>query len=210
MLTYEDDKSHGGNSCHPRIADQLRIERQQPRGCFGITAGGRFPVHQATRAIEFTDGVDVGDKLVAVGQVPNHLELQIFLRLRNANPIVPRKAFEEMHTLVEQAIPALSSFVCKRSIAESAPLPMKRRGTIVTAKIGLQRLFKATAKEHRCTLENAPNSSTEQRPIPYALRRARLTARVSAMRNSAPCTMEETLEGSASPYPTKPFEPADL
>lgn len=33
-----------------------------------------------------------------------------------------------------------------------------------------------------------------------------MTARVSAMRNSAPCTTDETLEGSASPYPTNPFE----
>ena len=55
-------------------------------------------------------------------------------------------------------------------------------------------------------LENAPSSSTEQSPIPYAFRRARLTARVSATRISAPCTSEETFEGSASPYPMKPFE----
>src|SRR6516162_4517669 len=53
---------------------------------------------------------------------------------------------------------------------------------------------------------SAPSSSTEQSPIPYALRRARLTARVSATRISAPRTTEETFAGSASPYPTKPFE----
>jgi len=39
-----------------------------------------------------------------------------------------------------------------------------------------------------------PISSIEQTPIPYALRRARLTARVSATRISAPRTREETLE----------------
>src|ERR1700730_4416731 len=44
---------------------------------------------------------------------------------------------------------------------------------------------------------NEPISSTEQMPIPYALRRARLTARVSATRISAPWTRGETLEGSA-------------
>src|SRR6266478_2219343 len=59
-------------------------------------------------------------------------------------------------------------------------------------------------------LESEPSSSTEQRPMPYAFRRARFTARVSAMRNSAPWTMRETLEGSASPYPTKPLELGDL
>src|SRR5207237_10422447 len=53
-------------------------------------------------------------------------------------------------------------------------------------------------------------SSTEQMPMPYAFRKARLTARVSATRISAPCTSEETLAGSASPYPMKPLHLADL
>src|SRR5205823_10705790 len=48
-------------------------------------------------------------------------------------------------------------------------------------------------------------SSTEQMPMPYAFRKARLTARVSATRISAPCISGETLEGSASPYPTNPL-----
>src|ERR1019366_4756117 len=54
--------------------------------------------------------------------------------------------------------------------------------------------------------ETDPISSTEQIPIPYALRRARLTARVSATRISAPWTRNETLEGSASPYATNPSD----
>src|SRR6266550_599161 len=41
-----------------------------------------------------------------------------------------------------------------------------------------------------------PISSTEQIPMPYALRNARLTARVSAMRISAPRTHSDTLDGS--------------
>src|ERR1700739_627102 len=49
-------------------------------------------------------------------------------------------------------------------------------------------------------------SSTVEKPIPQALRRARLTARGSATRISAPRTREETLEGSASPYPTKALQ----
>ena len=41
--------------------------------------------------------------------------------------------------------------------------------------------------------------------MPYAFRRARLTARVSATRISAPRTIGETLDGAASPEPTKPL-----
>src|ERR1700687_5882171 len=42
--------------------------------------------------------------------------------------------------------------------------------------------------------------------MPYALRRARFTARASATRISAPRTSAETLEGSASPYATNPSD----
>src|SRR5207249_9694807 len=58
--------------------------------------------------------------------------------------------------------------------------------------------------------QDEPISSTEQRPIPYAFRNARFTARVSATRISAPWTRGETLDGSALPYPTKPLHACDL
>src|SRR5512142_2009313 len=56
---------------------------------------------------------------------------------------------------------------------------------------------------------NDPRSSTEQIPIPYALRSARFTARVSAMRISAPRTKWDTFDGSASPKPTKRWDVLD-
>ena len=49
----------------------------------------------------------------------------------------------------------------------------------------------------------------ELQPIPE-FSDARFTARVSATRISAPRTRSETLEGSASPYPTKPGVSRDL
>src|SRR5437660_491142 len=57
---------------------------------------------------------------------------------------------------------------------------------------------------------SSPISSTEQIPMPYALRRARFTARVSATRISAPRTTAETFDGSASPKPTNPLQLLDL
>src|SRR5512146_124148 len=58
--------------------------------------------------------------------------------------------------------------------------------------------------------ENVPSSSTEHRPMPYALRNARFTARVSATRISAPRTFTETLDGSASPMAENPLHMRDL
>ena len=39
------------------------------------------------RAIEFTDRVDVDDKLNSVREIPDHFDLKALLRLRNANQL---------------------------------------------------------------------------------------------------------------------------
>ena len=67
-----------------------------------------------------------------------------------------------------------------------------------------------TVADMEMTVAEFYRNSTEQIPIPYAFRKARFTARVSAIRSSAPRTCAETLVGSASPYPTKPLQAGDL
>lgn len=84
-----------GNSRHPGVADQLRVERQLSCGLLGITAGRGLPIHEAMAATEFTDGINVGNKLICVRQLPDYPILNILLRLGNANSIVPGKALEE-------------------------------------------------------------------------------------------------------------------
>ena len=96
VFSYEDNESHIGNSGHPRIADQLRVEGKQPGGLLRITAGRSLPVHKAPDSIELTDGVDVGNKLIGVREVPDDLDLKVLFRLGNANPIVLSKALEKM------------------------------------------------------------------------------------------------------------------
>ena len=63
------DKGHIGDSADPGIANQLRIEREQAFGFFGVAAGRRFPVDQATLAIELTDGIYVGNEFISVRSV---------------------------------------------------------------------------------------------------------------------------------------------
>src|ERR1700758_2269500 len=46
MLAHEDHHSHFRDSADPGVADELRIERQQPLGLFRIAAGGGLPIHQ--------------------------------------------------------------------------------------------------------------------------------------------------------------------
>src|SRR5271168_5437819 len=63
VLSYENDQSNIGDSRHPGITDQLRIECQQALRLFGIAAGRRFPIDDAFRPVQLTDSVDIGEEL---------------------------------------------------------------------------------------------------------------------------------------------------
>src|SRR5579863_7507650 len=54
-LSNEDDQCHILDPTNPRIADHLRVERQQPFWAFRVTARRGFPVNQTLRAVEFSD-----------------------------------------------------------------------------------------------------------------------------------------------------------
>ena len=76
-----------------------------------------------------------------------------------------------------------------------------------TAAVAVGRLWRELLRLSRAAAV-ARRRTRSPRPSRCRCRRlcasARLTARVSATRISAPWTRDETLEGSASPYPTKP------
>jgi hypothetical protein len=48
----------------------------------------RFPLEQTALAIEFPDGVDVGNEVVAASNLPGEFDLQISLRLADPDAIV--------------------------------------------------------------------------------------------------------------------------
>ena len=68
---HEHHKRHIGDSADPGIADQLWIERQQAVGLFRVAARRGLPVDEAPLAVEFADGVDVGNEFVASGKLPS-------------------------------------------------------------------------------------------------------------------------------------------
>jgi hypothetical protein len=55
------DRRHAG---HLRIADQLRIEPQQPLWFLRVAARGRFPFQKTSCPVQFANGIDVADELV--------------------------------------------------------------------------------------------------------------------------------------------------
>jgi hypothetical protein len=76
------------NTRYPRIADKLRIQSKQSLRLFRVSARRRFPLQQTTLPIKFPDGVDVGDEVVAASNRPGEFDLQISLRLADADTIV--------------------------------------------------------------------------------------------------------------------------
>src|ERR1700745_3021970 len=72
----EGDDRNIANSADPGIANHLRIKRQKPRRFLGITARRSFPVDEALGAVEFADGINIGDKFVVTGKAADHLHLQ--------------------------------------------------------------------------------------------------------------------------------------
>ena len=51
-------------------------------------SGRSLPVDQAALAIEFTDGVNIGNERIAPLESPSDLQLQVLLRARDTNPIL--------------------------------------------------------------------------------------------------------------------------
>src|SRR5712691_12736551 len=143
MFPHEDDQCYFRNPADPRITDELRIERKQPLRLHRIATGCRLPVNQAVLAIDLPEGIKIGNEFAPSRQCPKQLDLQIPLRIANPNAIIPRKCFEQMDPLVEEAVPGFSFAVLKWSIAVCFPFLEKHRSAIFFTKVGTQSFFKA-------------------------------------------------------------------
>src|SRR5437588_2078270 len=76
-LSNKDHLRHLGNPGNPGIANQLRIERQQPLWFLRIAAGSGFPFEQATLPIECPNCIDVCHELVPPANRQQEFDLQV-------------------------------------------------------------------------------------------------------------------------------------
>src|ERR1700722_13804947 len=125
-----------GDTCEPGIADQLRVESQQPCRLLQVAAGGGLPFQQAASAVQFTDGVHVGYKVVLAGQGFAEFDLQVAARLTDANPIVLGKAVEQLHARLQHAIPAIALGIVNAAVPMDDPFPVEHSGGILPLKVG--------------------------------------------------------------------------
>src|SRR6267143_2739256 len=104
-LAYKHYLGHLGNPGNPGIANQLRIERQQPLRLLWIAAGSGFPFEQATLPVEFADCVDVGYELVVSADWQNEFDLQVAPRLPDTDAVFLTETLEQLNALLQHSIP---------------------------------------------------------------------------------------------------------
>src|SRR6266851_6580729 len=148
VLSHEDDHGDFGNARNPGIAGQLRVQRKQFFGFFRIAACRGLPVYEAVFAIQVADGINVADKFASSSQCLREFDLEILLRISNTDSIVLRESLKEVDSLAHEAVPGISPFVLKRSVAEKAPFREQCCTTVFAAEISHEGLFKTTAKGH--------------------------------------------------------------
>src|SRR4051812_48859594 len=113
VLNFDDsfaDKNDLRNvrdSGNPRVADQLRIERQETLRFFRVAAGRRLPFEQARLTVQLADSVDIGHEVVLAGDESRELDLQVAAGLGDANAVVLNEALEELNALPQHVIPAV-------------------------------------------------------------------------------------------------------
>src|SRR2546427_2582066 len=147
-LRTKNHHRHICNSCHPGIANQLRIECQQSIGRFRVAARSGLPLDEGASAIQLPNGIDEGDELIRCRQLPRKFDLQIAPRLRNANPVILAEAVEQLNALFEHAIPRVAMRVLKFLILTELPFLKQGCRGILAQEVGGQSAFEGAAEEH--------------------------------------------------------------
>src|SRR5277367_5910476 len=125
VLAHKHDHCYIRDSTDPGIADELGIERKQPFGIVWIPTRCGLPVNHAAYAIDFTDGIEVSNKLTSYRRSKD-LDLEILLRIANTNPICLYESLKQMDSLVHKAVPGISFLVLERSVSVHTPFLEQR------------------------------------------------------------------------------------
>src|SRR6266851_5771623 len=121
MLSHEDDQGYVRYSSDPGIANQLGIQRKQAFWVFRITTRRCLPIDQATSTINFANRVEVSDKLASFRKGSKYFDLEIFPRVRDADPIILDESLEQVNPLMHQTIPGFALFIFESSVTIQAP-----------------------------------------------------------------------------------------
>ena len=147
VLAHKHDHCYIRDSTDPGIADELGVERKQACGIFRIPTRCGFPVNHAAYAVDFTDRVEVSNKLASSQRLKN-LDLEILLWIANMNPVCLHESFKQVNSLVHETVSGISLLVVERSIAVDTPLLEQGCAAILPPKIACKRTLEAASESH--------------------------------------------------------------
>src|SRR5882762_9566335 len=81
VLSHEYDHCDFRNTGQPRIAGQLRVERKQALGVFGVAACRSLPIHEAALAVKIADSINISNEFAAGGIPAIILVIEMFASL---------------------------------------------------------------------------------------------------------------------------------
>src|SRR5205807_757357 len=149
-LAHNNHHRHICNSCHPGIANQLRIECQQSIGRFRVAARSGLPLDEGASAIQLPNGIDEGHELVLAGNRSCKLDLQVAAGLADANPVILAETIEQLDSLLEHAVPGVAVRVLELLILKELPFLKHGSGCVLAQKEGGQSAFKGASEQHGC------------------------------------------------------------
>ena len=118
-------ESHNGNvrdASDPGVADEVEVERCQPFRLVRITGTRGFSFEQTLLSVQVANGIDIGHKLVTVGERTNDFLLHVSFGLANADSVISGKLLQQSDLLAKQAFPVISVGILERNFAVLSPL----------------------------------------------------------------------------------------
>jgi len=98
--------------------------------------------------VKFPNRINIGDKLAAIGQRAQNLQLKILLGVRDANAIVLSEHLEEMDALMHELVPRVPVAVAETALAVRSPFLEQNRRAVFSAEVSSEGFLEAAAKQH--------------------------------------------------------------
>jgi hypothetical protein len=147
-FAHKNDLRNIRDARHPRIADQLWIERYKALRFFLVATGRGLPFEQAPFTVQLPDGIDVSDEIIVAGEWSHELDLQVATRLGNPDAVVLNEAFQQLNALPQHVLPAVVRAIFNWAVLMGTPLLEEDGCGVLVQKKCSQRLFEYTAEEH--------------------------------------------------------------
>jgi hypothetical protein len=86
-------------------------------------------------AVDLPNGIDIGDKLIAIGERMNQFQLKVLVGMRDSDAIGLSEQVKQVNSLMDQLVPGFPSAIFERCITVGSPFLKQCGGTVFLAEI---------------------------------------------------------------------------